>query len=147
MAKKRKRKSSISTANTRLSVARTTATDYSILDVRRGFIDKFTLCDVACRSVLESYAKNNGTYVPGRFINLDMRTIPHAMSSLGLTIPHHILNGIFGGSGQYKKRGTKSAKKLRDGIVHGMNRDDISEVVARNTDLNTMMDVFLSFFD
>ena len=146
MAKKTKRKYTLSTTKKRLAAARTEASDAGSQSIRREFIDKFTLCDVTCKSVLEFYAKAKGTYKPGSFINLDMRIIPHAMNFFKLTIPQHVLNGVFGGSGQYKKRGTKSAKKLRDGIVHAMNKEDIGEVVTRNTDLNNLMDAFLAYF-
>lgn len=146
MAKKAKRKLTLSTAKKRLSVARTTSADMAIKIQRHDFIDKFTLCDVTCKAVLESYAKAKGTYKPGKFVDLNMKSIPHAMNYFGLSIPKHVLNGVFGGTGQYKKRGTKSAKKLRDGIVHAMNKEDISEVVSRYDDLMTLMDTFLSYF-
>ncbi len=146
MARKTKKKYTIKTAKNRLTNARHIATDLSTRGIRYAFIDKFTLCDLTCKAVLESYEKAKGTFKQGSFMDLNMKRIPSAMNHFGLSIPKHILNGVFGGSAQYKKRGTKSAKKLRDGIVHGMNKEDIKEVVSRNTDLNNLMDTFLSYF-
>lgn len=45
-----------------------------------------------------------------------------------------------------KKRGHKSAKKLRDGIMHAMNDDDLNEVIEREEFLYGRMDEFLSYF-
>lgn len=146
MKKKTKPKFALTITKRRLNAARSEAMDVTSKDIRRDFMDKFTLCDVTCKSVLEFYNKAKGTYTPGTFTNLNMRIIPSAMNYLGLSIPQYVLNGVFGGSGQYKKRGTKSAKKLRDGIVHGMNKEDIREVVNRNVDLNNIMDSFLTHF-
>lgn len=141
-----KKKYTLNTAKKRLAAAKLTASEIPTKDIRREFIDKFTLCDLVCKAVLETYEKAKGTYKPGSYLVLSMRSIPSAMNFLGLSIPQHILGGIFGGTGIYKKRNSKSAKKLRDGIVHGMNKEDVNEVVTRNADLNNLMDTFLSFF-
>lgn len=142
----KKKAYTISTAKKRLSTAIETASDPLSIVVRRSFIDKFTMCDVACKAVLEAHAKAKGIFMSGKYIDLNMKTIPSAMSYFALAIPLHVLNGVFGGAGPYKKRGSKSAKKLRDGIVHAMNKEDVHEVLLRSTDLNNLMDSFLSYF-
>ena len=136
----------LSTAKKRLSDARITSADLTIQEQRRDFIDRFTLCDVTCKAVLETHEMANGTNNSESKIYLDMRRIPSAMNYVGLSISKLGLNGIFGGSGQYNKRGKKSAKKLRDGIVHAMNKEVINEVVERYADLRGLMDGFLNFF-
>lgn len=146
MSKRARKKPTIKTAHKSLAEAIKNATDISTESMRKNFIDKFTMCDLVCKILLENYHKYNGNLKQSKHACLDMKTIPAAVSLHGLSIPRHILSGIFGGSKQFIKRGTKSAKKLRDGIVHAMNKDDIQEVVLRYTDLMKLMDDFLSYF-
>lgn len=147
MAKKKKHIYFLNQTKQRLSAAKFVLADMGVLNFRRDFIDKFTLCDLTCKVAIEYYKNSKGEYKPNEHAKLDMRIIPSAMYYLQIPIEKHILNSIFGGSGKYKKRGAKSAKKLRDGIVHGMNENDIKEVVSRYEELNKTMNEFLSFFE
>ena len=45
------------------------------------------------------------------------------------------------------KKGSKSAKKLRDGIVHAMNEDDLKEMMARSEELFSAMNNYLSIME
>lgn len=81
---------------------------------RRAFINKFVQCEIACKHIVESYKRHKKDLKPGEYVTLDMRHIPAAMTTYGYDIPKHILSDIFSDS---KKRGKKSAKKLRDGIM------------------------------
>lgn len=146
MAKKIKRTRALTTAKKRLDLAREIAEDASVVLIRRDFIDKFTLCDITCKTILEYYAEAKKIDKQGKFINLNVQKISAAMHLFDLDIPRHVLSGVFGGSKQYRKRNSKSAKKLRDGIVHAMSKEDIQEVVQRNEELNTLMDSFLAYF-
>ena len=116
------------------------------LTIRNQFIDKFTLCDLTCKVVLEQYQKmrkRNGEEIK---LVLDMRTIPHAFAWAEIDVDRHILSSIFGGSKGFKKKGSKSAKKLRDGILHAMNADDLQELLERQNTLMAAMDTYLALF-
>ena len=73
-----------------------------------------------------------------------MRSIPSALNDYGYDIQKHILSDIFSSG---KKRGSKSAKKLRDGIMHAMNEDDLNEIIDREDFLHSRMDEFLKYFE
>ena len=73
-----------------------------------------------------------------------MKSIPAAFNKFGYEIDNHILGSIFGGS---KKRGQKSAKKLRDCIVHSLSEEDIKEVIERKDSLYSSMNAFLLFIE
>lgn len=147
MARKKKRKPTLRVARNRLLAAKSIANNDQYTNIRRAFLDKFTYCDVSCKAILEGYLKYKGTYNPAKFVDLNMKQIPAAMELFGLDVERNLLNSIFGGSGKYKKRGTKSAKKLRDGLVHAMNAADVNEIVDRYDELDSLMDRYLSIFE
>lgn len=117
------------------------------LAIRNAFIDKFTLCDLSCKVLLEQYKKAKKKDDKDFKLNLDMRTIPYAFSWAGVNVERHILNMIFGGSKKFNKRGSKSVKKIRNGIVHAMNSSDIEELLNRKDELMGIMDTYLGLFD
>lgn len=132
-------------AITRMSTTQQNEDNALFIQERRLFIDKFTLCDVTCKTYIEKYKEVKKTKEDGSEIKLvlDMRTIPHAFSFFKLEIPKHVLSPVFGAN---KGKGEKSCKKLRDGIVHAMNTSDLQEMHDRYDKLIAMMDVFLSYF-
>lgn len=142
MAKKKK-SNAMTIAKNRGIVARNAIYDYT-MEERREFLDKFIVCEVVCKTIIEYYQKETKKKQNG-YITLNMKTISAAMNHFSLAIPNHILNGVFGGSGNYKKRGTKSAKKLRDGIMHAASKEDAIEVYDRRFELNDLMDDFLTY--
>lgn len=107
------------------------------------FIIKFILCEVACKHIVEAYKKQEKSLKPGQYITLDMRHIPAAMSMYEYSIPRHLLSEVFSGN---KKRGTKSCKKLRDGILHALDENDLDEIISREDALHKSMDDFLKYF-
>lgn len=118
--------------------------DAERMQVRKTFINKFVLCEIACKHIIEAYKRHKKDLKPGEYVTLDMRSIPSALNDYGYDIPKHILSDIFSGG---KKRGSKSAKKLRDGIMHAMNEDDLNEIIDREDFLHSRMDEFLKYFE
>ncbi len=108
------------------------------------FINKFILCEIACKHIVEAYKRQEKSVKPGQYITLDMRHIPAAMSMYEYFIPKHLLSEVFSGN---KKRGTKSCKKLRDGILHALDENDLDEIVSREDALHKSMDEFLKYFN
>lgn len=108
------------------------------------FLSKFTLCEIACKSVIEYYKKAQNKEVDPKDTKLTMTCIPAAFSMFHYEVDGHILTDIFGSS---KKRGQKSAKKLRDGIIHALSEEDIKEVIARKEYLFSAMDAFLAIIE
>ena len=124
--------------------------DTNLLDTEKVhlrwlFMDKFIRCEVAVKKVLTAYHKQKGDKEKG-FERLDMRSIPKALEWAGLDFSRAELDALFSGSGKFGKCGTKSAKKLRDGVTHEHNESDIQEIAKRFDELDAMMDEFLRRF-
>ena len=111
------------------------------VQVKDEFLAKFTLCEIACKSVIDYYKKTQNESADIKEIKLDMRSIPFAFAKFHYDIDKHILSDIFGAS---KKRGQKSAKKLRDCIIHALSEEDIREVIDRKDYLYSNMDAFIA---
>lgn len=96
------------------------------------FLSKFVVCEIACKAILAGAGMKND--------KLNMKSIKSAVKKLNYGIEYAVLRSIFG---SYKIRGSKSAKKLRDGIAHSLAENDIKEVIERKEDLFKYMDTFL----
>lgn len=101
---------------------------------------------VTCKSLIISNQKYSGTYKGDANVKVFLPSIKAAISYAGITIPDHTLNGVFCSTGNYRIRNSKSAKSLRNGIVHALNKEDINEVHNRYNALMQVMDDFLSYF-
>lgn len=121
--------------------AQSVLTNSQYVQAKDEFLSKFALCEIACKSVIEYYKKAQDESMDIKDIKLDMRSIPAAFAKFHYDIDKHILTDIFGASRIRKK---KSAKKLRDGIVHALSEEDILEVIDRRTFLYSVMDSFLN---
>lgn len=128
----------------KLEKAQSVLTNSQYIQAKDEFLSKFALCEIACKSVIEYYKKAQDESVDIKEIKLDMRSIPAAFAKFNYEIDRHILTDIFGAS---KKRGQKSAKKLRDCIVHALSEEDILEVIDRRNDLYSVMDSFLDIIE
>lgn len=113
---------------------------------RYQFLDDFVLCEIVCKAVLALYKKNNKTYSSDKDLRLDMKEIPAALKYAGYNVDNDILSNIFAGSGNYRRRGTKSAKLLRNGIIHNLSETDVVEMCNRFEHLHNTMNAFLSHF-
>jgi superfamily II DNA or RNA helicase len=124
----------------RMKKALTVSSNLEYAKAKEEFLSKFTLCEISCKSVIEHYKKIQNYNVDSKSIKLDMRTIPNAFDKFQYNIERHILTIIFSSE---NNRGKKSAKKLRDGIIHALSEDDIKEVIDRKEYSFKNMDLFL----
>ena len=145
MANKPKSKIVKNTAINRKYMAISLENNELYIEERRAFIDKFTVCDVTCKAYIENYKKLKKTNDDGSEIKLvlDMRIIPKALEIFDVHIERHILTNVFGAG---KKKGYRSCKKIRDGIVHAMKQSELEELHERYVDLMNYMDAFLIHF-
>lgn len=114
--------------------------------MRWQFVDKFIRCEVAVKKVMIAYREDKTGEKPKGFEQLNMHVIPAALAWAGFSFSKAELEELFSGSGRFKQRGSKSAKKLRDGALHEHNENDIQEIVDRYEELNNKMDAFLARF-
>ena len=112
----------------------------TIRNTKNEFLEKFMICETACKAIISDYNKGTAKKVADRDIKLHMAVIEAAVKYAGYSIAKETLAAVFGSS---EKRNAKSCKKLRDGIVHSMSAEDIQEVVNRCPLLFSEMQVFL----
>lgn len=141
MAKKVKTAHVKRTTYKKIEKAQSVLTNCQYVQAKDDFLSKFELCEIACKSVIEYYKKTQDKSVDIKEIKLDMRSIPAAFAKFNYDMDRHILTDIFGAS---TKRGQKSAKKLRNCIIHALSEEDIIEVINRRTYLYSVMDSFLN---
>jgi len=130
-------------ASSKLEKVKILMDDATKMQKCQEFINKFILCEIACKHIVEAYKKHKKSLKPGEYITLDMRHIPAAMTEYKYAIPKYVLSDVFGSC---KNDDSKSAKKLRDGIMHAMSEDDLNDVIRREEFLHGRMDEFLSYF-
>ena len=94
--------------------------------------------------MLYHYYHNKNEYKVLKDIKLNMNSIIPCMYFYNFNFDNGILNKIFGSNA---KRGQKSCKKLRDGIVHYFSANDGYELNKRFDELIDYMDKFLRLFD
>ena len=144
MKQKRKKATNVKrVATDKLSKAEKILLNPQYMSAKNEFLTLFTLCEITCKTVIEHYKKLHKNEKSANDIRLDMRTIPHAMQAFNIDIEEHTLTKIFSANNQ---RGNKSAKKLRNGIIHALNAEDISEVISRQEELYEVMNTYLSHF-
>ena len=71
---------------------------------------------------------------------MQIKVIVAACHHAGLSISDDVRYSLFSAM---KNRGSRSAKKLRDAIVHSLSINDIKEVNSRFKGLDSDMDAFL----
>lgn len=109
-------------------------------NAKNSFIEKFSLCEACCKFVITSYNKED-------YSKIKLNLGPIRASMKGIKFDDTSLSKIFSGkSGSYYKRGTYSAKNLRDSILHELSTESMEEVYNRKEELNKLMDSYLKLF-
>ena len=109
--------------------------------MKNEFLERFMLCELACKKIITGYNEHKHRAVVERDIKLQLPTIQAALKYAGYPRYQGRVEQVFG-SGD--KRGSKTCKKLRDGIVHSMSAGDIREVASRYRELMEDMGSFLA---
>ena len=91
-------------------------------DIKNTFIEKYVLTEIAVKNVLTSYYKNKGEPKDVESIEMGMSTIEAALKQAGYNFDDDILIRMYKAR---QKRGERSARDLRNGIVHDLNVNDI----------------------
>lgn len=110
-------------------------------EAKDQFLEKFMVCETICKRILDAYYTSKGKKKAMRDIKLNLTDIKAAMKYAGYIITDNALLGdVFSSE---DKRGSKSAKSLRNGIVHSLQIEDINEVFNRHSFLMLRMDAYL----
>lgn len=104
------------------------------------FKNKFTICEVVYKTVLEKHQLSKGNKIKYADLKLDMRQIPYALEFAGYSYDMILLAQIFGSK---KIEHKQSIKKLRDELTHNPSEKALLELLSRSEELHKKMDAFL----
>lgn len=108
---------------------------------KNTFLEKYTLCEILVRNALSYYHEKKGEPTEDKNIELKYTAIGAALKMSGYKIDDNTLQMMYQ---MGNKRKEKSARELRNGIVHDLKVQDIMEVVNRKKDLFKLLDQFYS---
>ena len=97
-------------------------------------------CELACKLIIMEYNAAKKKTISYKDVKMQIQVIIAACRHVGLSISNDVLYRLFSSS---EKRGQRSAKILRNDIVHSLSINDIKEVDSRFMALDSDMDVFL----
>ena len=110
--------------------------------IKDAFLEKFVLCEVPTKAALSFYYAQNGEPKDVESIEIAYTTIRAALKKSGYEPDDDILRRVFKAN---NKRGEKSARDLRNGIVHDLNVNDLMEVMDRKDELFKLLDDYYEF--
>lgn len=107
--------------------------------VKDQFIEKFILCEIALKTVLNNYYKVHGKEKETENIEMGLSTIKAALKLAQYDVEDENLEKLFKAK---RKRGERSARDLRNGIVHDLKVPDLQELIDRKDKLFGLLDDF-----
>lgn len=109
--------------------------DCETIQLLDEFKNKYNICETVYKVILKEHqnCKNNNC---NKYYKVDMRQVPYALNFAGYEYDKELLNNLFGSK-------ESSAKKIRDGITHGLDSKKIDEIKNRKKELFAYMDEFL----
>jgi len=127
-------------AKTELERLEAVYTDEQTRERINRFKDKFGICEIVYKVILEDYQFNRTDQHFETFL-IDMRNVPYALNYAGYDFDKSLLTHLFGAE---RKVGSRTVKTLRDSLTHSVNQKAINELVSRETELHGYMDQFLT---
>ena len=105
------------------------------------FLEKFVLCEAGTKRALSSYYRNAGNPKNVEDMNMPLTDITAALDEAGFDVNAMQLDKMFK---KNNKRGEKSARDLRNAIVHDLTAEDIDELINRWQEIQATLDLYLS---
>ncbi len=103
------------------------------------FKDKFSVCEIVYKVVLEDHQFNKYGVHKDR-LQVSMKEAPYALTYAGYDFDRNLLSNLFSGEDHIGKR---SVKKLRDALTHSVSKSAVEELEKRESELYGYMDSFL----
>ena len=107
-----------------------------------SFLEKYYQCELAATECIFDYRLDKKE--EEKEIRIIVSTVKAALNHAGLNAKESLLNYLFAAN---DKRGQRSAKRLRNAIVHEISVTDMREVNNRFYELKEYMEEFLRSFD
>lgn len=106
------------------------------------FLEKYFLCEIASKEMLVGYQNEIGEHLEYKDAKMDLRKLKPAFNHYGLGLSNDVLKRLF--AAKTPKGQRRSAKNLRDSVVHGMTRQNLAEIDSRYSQLISDMEVFIN---
>lgn len=110
--------------------------------IKDAFLEKYILCEIPIKAALTYYYAQNGEQKEVESIEMAYTTIKAALKKSGYAPDDDCLRKMFKAN---EKRGEKSARDLRNGIVHDLNIHDLMELINRKDELFGLLDSYYEF--
>ena len=130
-----------SRAKTRIDQISTQLSDKALREHLLNFLERYIECEVAGKELIVAHKADSKSPVKYDDITMHFSTIKSAVKYASMDIDDNSLSRIFSSE---KTKGKKSAKHLRNNIVHRMPKGDIQEVHQRYSQLMNDMGMFLN---
>lgn len=102
------------------------------------FISKYIICEVLARKIQSYYLRDNKKREVDK---IQTQQLSAALRTFELTFDQESLKVLFrGGEG---KRGTKSARQLRNGYLHSLSTNDKTEIEEKYQSYMLLMDQWI----
>ena len=105
------------------------------------FLEKYFLSEIATKEMLVGYQTAKGEHLEYGKAEMHYDDIKNAFKHYNLGLSEELIKRLY--LGKAPKGVKRSAKKLRDSLVHGMTVQNITEVDDRYNQLITDLDAFL----
>lgn len=116
--------------------------NHEIRETLNKFKEKFTLCEMSYKERLKIYLKAKHKEYKKESLTLNMNQIRSVLKFHHIKLTDDTLNFLFSTQDIYRKRGTKSAKVLRNAVTHKMTVPDMNEIFSRKDVLFAKMQEF-----
>ena len=113
--------------------------DLATLKMINGFNNKFLICEVIYKVILEEYQCSR-TGKRSSVFKIHMNQVIPALSFAGYNFDKALLTPVFGTE---KGVGKRTVKSLRDALTHEVSKSAVDELYDRNKELHGYMDRFL----
>ena len=101
------------------------------------FITEYFLCEMASKEMLVGYKESIGKPIKYEAANMHLRVLKPTFTHYGIGIGDDVRNRLFSSN-------AKSAKKIRDSLVHGISKKNLELLNQQYTQLTADMRLFLN---
>lgn len=123
-------------AATRIQSIRSKLDSGSTKSQLKSFLTDYFLCEMACKEMVVGYQDSIGKSIKYEEVKMDLRVLKAAFNIYGIALTDVVRNRLFSSS-------PKSAKKLRDSLVHGISKNNLDTLVVQYGTMMSDMKVFL----
>ena len=116
-----------------------------VKEIKDEFIDLFKVCESLYKIVLKKYLLDNNKYKNDKEMILNYNQITASLKMCQYSIDEELIKKIFSSVGKYAKKGSKSAKVLRNEVEHSLSTSSIDEIIERKDELFKYMRDFIRY--